>query len=48
VNLDRPVPVHLQYWTAFADEDDIVHFWDGIYQRDARVPLALDAEPADL
>lgn len=34
VRLDAPVPVHLLYFTAWVDDDDVIHFRDDIYGRD--------------
>lgn len=45
VRLTRGVPVHLLYWTAWADDDGVVHFRDDIYGRDRAVGVALDAPP---
>ena len=39
--LDRPVPIHLTYSTAWVDEDGTVQFRDDIYGRDDRVARAL-------
>lgn len=45
VRLTQGVPVHLLYWTAWADEDGVVHFRDDIYGRDRTVSTALAADP---
>lgn len=45
VRLTRSVPVHLLYWTAWADADGVLHFRPDIYQRDRVVAAALDASP---
>jgi len=45
IRLDRNLPVHLLYWTAWVDEDNLVHFRRDIYQRDRRLIEALDAPP---
>ena len=41
VDLPKPVPVMLTYWTAWV-ENGAVHFREDIYQRDARILEALD------
>lgn len=41
VILKDPVPVHLLYWTAWAEEDGTIHFRDDIYGRDKRLDEAL-------
>ena len=43
VSLRRGVPVHLQYWTAWADEEGVIHFRDDLYDRDPAVAAALAA-----
>jgi murein L,D-transpeptidase YcbB/YkuD len=45
VRLPKPVPVHLQYWTAFVGEDGEIHFPNDIYGRHKRVRDALDSGP---
>lgn len=45
VRLPKPVPVHLQYWTAFVGEDGEIQFPNDIYGRDKRVRDALDSGP---
>jgi murein L,D-transpeptidase YcbB/YkuD len=41
ISLDRQIPVHLQYFTAWPDESGIVEFHSDIYGRDARLAKAL-------
>ncbi|PWG63124.1 peptidoglycan-binding protein [Spiribacter halobius] len=43
VGLERSVPVHLLYWTAWAGEDGVMHFREDVYGRDARVLEALQS-----
>ena len=42
VDLDRPVPVLLTYWTAWVEEGD-VHFREDPYERDAAILEALNS-----
>ena len=35
--IERPLPVHLVYWTAWADEDGRTQFRNDIYNRDSNV-----------
>ena len=42
VNLDRPVPVLLTYWTAWVEAGE-VHFREDPYERDAAILEALNA-----
>jgi len=44
VTLVVPVPVYLEYWTAWVEPDGTVQFRDDIYQRDHAVEQALDAQ----
>lgn len=39
--LQEPVPVHLQYWTVWVDDDGKPHFIEDVYQRDAPLVAAL-------
>lgn len=43
VNLERPIPVHLEYRTVFADTEGVVRFRSDVYGRDAAVFEALEA-----
>lgn len=43
--LKDPVPVHLLYWTAWAEEDGLIHFRDDIYGRDKQLDEALKERP---
>ena len=36
VNLAQPVPIHITYMTAWADEHGVVHFRPDIYKRDSQ------------
>ncbi len=44
--LDRPVPVHLIYLTAWVDETGTAQFRDDVYGRDDRLAAALAGRPA--
>ena len=45
VRLDRPLPVHLLYWTAWVDDQGRVHYRGDVYRRDPPLIEALDAPP---
>lgn len=45
VTLPRPIPVHIQYWTAWAEADGTVQFRNDIYGRDTRLDAALRLPP---
>ena len=44
VRLGTPMAVHLQYWTAWVDGADRVHFREDIYQRDHDLLRALERQ----
>ena len=43
VDLARPIPVHLLYWTAWTEADGTVHFRDDIYDLDTSLVQALQS-----
>jgi murein L,D-transpeptidase YcbB/YkuD len=45
VRLPEPVPIHVQYWTAWADGQGAIHLRDDVYDRDGAVLRALDEAP---
>ncbi|MFH2051546.1 MAG: L,D-transpeptidase family protein [bacterium] len=47
VRLQKPVPVHLEYWTAWVDPLGAVHFRNDIYKRDDVLEAALRAAPPE-
>jgi L,D-transpeptidase YcbB len=47
VSLRRPVPVHIQYWTAWVDSERGLQFRADIYGRDERLERALLARAAE-
>jgi murein L,D-transpeptidase YcbB/YkuD len=42
VNLNRPIPVLLMYFTAEVEEDNLIQFRKDLYQRDASIIIALN------
>ena len=48
VQLTRKVPVHVAYFTAVADENGAVRYFDDIYGHDERVAAALEGRPTRL
>ena len=45
VLMQTRLPVHIQYWTTWIDEDNRIHYRSDIYQRDAAIIEALSAKP---
>jgi murein L,D-transpeptidase YcbB/YkuD len=45
VLLPVPVPVHLLYWTAWVDDDNVLQFRDDVYDRDKLLLSALRKQP---
>lgn len=40
IRLKKPLPVHLEYWTLWVDEEGRDHWREDIYQRDAKLSKA--------
>lgn len=45
VELPKPIPTYIVYWTAWVDEDGKLQFWKDIYGRDRILEEALATEP---
>ena len=45
IAVNPTMPVHLLYWTAWVDENDIVQFREDIYGRDNSLKSALAEKP---
>ncbi|MEX2530607.1 MAG: L,D-transpeptidase family protein [Gemmatimonadota bacterium] len=43
VNLPAPVPIYIEYWTAFVDDDGTLNFREDIYRRDVDLPTTAAA-----
>jgi len=37
IDLKKPVPIYLLYWTTWVEEDGTIHFRDDVYQRNQRI-----------
>ncbi|MDX1598146.1 MAG: L,D-transpeptidase family protein [Marinobacter sp.] len=48
VYLKEPVPVHLEYWTTWVDEDGTLHYRNDIYERNPRLISKLTEHPRTL
>jgi murein L,D-transpeptidase YcbB/YkuD len=48
VVLNKPIPVHLVYFTAWVDAEGRVNFREDIYGRDRRLLIALNSRHADV
>ena len=48
VNLPKPVPVHILYFTTVSEGEFGVRYLDDIYDRDAKVLSGLNAKPRTL
>ncbi len=46
ITLPAPVPVYLQYWTAWVDDKDQLQFRNDIYNRDSRLLARLRETPS--
>jgi murein L,D-transpeptidase YcbB/YkuD len=44
LNIERPIPVYVLYWTAFVDSDGTVEFRPDIYERDSALLAAFKGE----
>ena len=46
VKLDKPIPIHILYWTAWVDSDGIMQFRKDLYDRDKPLIKALFENPS--
>ncbi len=44
IDLPKPLPVHLQYWTAWVEEDGTLNFREDVYGHDAALTAALEKQ----
>ena len=35
--LKNKIPVYIGYFTAWVDDEDVIHFYDDVYKRDGRL-----------
>jgi murein L,D-transpeptidase YcbB/YkuD len=45
INVAAPLPIHVFYWTAFVDADEVLHFAPDVYHRDADLDHAMRKPP---
>jgi murein L,D-transpeptidase YcbB/YkuD len=45
VELEKPVNIHILYWTARVDDEGHIHFQPDIYNRDTVLDAALQLPP---
>jgi murein L,D-transpeptidase YcbB/YkuD len=45
VRVRNPLPVHVLYWTAWADTAGVLHLRDDVYDRDAALYAAMKRPP---
>lgn len=45
VRVRKPLPVHVLYWTAWADAGGVLHLRDDVYDRDAELYAAMKRPP---
>jgi L,D-transpeptidase YcbB len=48
IRLQRPIPIHLTYITAWVDKTGVLHFWDDVYGRDPVLPADKEKQVNDL
>jgi murein L,D-transpeptidase YcbB/YkuD len=46
IDVRKPLPVHVLYWTVYIDDTGEVHFAPDIYQRDVRLDAAMQRPPS--
>jgi murein L,D-transpeptidase YcbB/YkuD len=44
----HPIPIHITYITAWVDKNNVLHFWDDVYQHDQQITIQPNNQQRDL